>query len=186
MDIFGLEAGAVWRSIEYACLVRTRNPRLAVRFDSDDLLAEVRLTAQRDRAAFHGTTADELEAWLECIVHSRFCDLYDKHAIAQKRTVRREEALEQYEAASRCMARSLASPDTSPSSRAARNERAAAVQDAIRTLPEPDRTRVVLRFVYDATLREIAERTGGTTSSVNYALIRAMKVLADLLPDPQE
>ena len=186
MDIFGPETAGVWERIAYACLVRTRNPRLAVRFDRDDLYQEVRTTAIAEQAAFQGTTPEELEAWLGCLVQSRFCDQYRRHAEAQKRTVRREEMLEHYEAASRCLARSLAAPDPSPCRQAALNESALALRQAISELPEPDRTVVVMRRIYEATLQQIADWMGGTTASVNNVVLRALKVLSARLTKYRE
>jgi len=63
----------------------------------------------------------------------------------------------------------------SPEDKAAVNQQVAAVWEATRSLSERQRTVFLLRYVEDLDVREIAQSTGLTESTVNVHLVRAVR-----------
>jgi len=70
-----------------------------------------------------------------------------------------------------------------PESSLVRSERAAAVEDALARLPEPDRQVLLLRFYGELAFKEVAKVTGEPLGTVLARAHRALKKLADLMPE---
>ena len=71
----------------------------------------------------------------------------------------------------------------SPEAKAGINEQVAAVWEATQVLSERQRTVFLLRFVEDLDVREIAETTGLTESTVNVHLVRAVRGIRKRMGD---
>jgi RNA polymerase sigma-70 factor (ECF subfamily) len=72
---------------------------------------------------------------------------------------------------------------TDPALLSVRAERATEVRAAVRSLPEPYREVVALRFFGDASLDEIAQETGRPLGTVKTHLHRGLARLRDRLAD---
>ena len=70
-----------------------------------------------------------------------------------------------------------------PESSLVRNERAVAVEDALARLSEPDRQVLLLRFYAELAFKEVAKVTGEPLGTVLARAHRALKKLADLMPE---
>lgn len=77
----------------------------------------------------------------------------------------------------------LAAADTSPSERAARNERYEKLAVAIFDLPDDQRTAVEMRYLQGIRVKDIAAAFGRTEGAVSLLLNRAMKAMRDVLAD---
>jgi RNA polymerase sigma-70 factor (ECF subfamily) len=75
----------------------------------------------------------------------------------------------------------LPATEAGPERHALEDERRAAVQQALQTLPDAYRAVTVLRYWHDLSYQEIAEVTGLTESAVKTRLHRARKMLGEAL-----
>lgn len=82
---------------------------------------------------------------------------------------------------SRRMADWLAAPDTSPSDRAARNERYEKLAKTLAGLPDAQRIAIEFRYLHGAKVAEIAQLLDRTEGAVMALLHRAMVDLRDVL-----
>jgi RNA polymerase sigma-70 factor (ECF subfamily) len=121
------------------------------RADVDDLAQDVFLQAMRRLGSLRD--ADAFGPWLAAIARNRARDHH-----------RRDRPMEEL-------------PDEMPAPAHPQEADAAAVLDAIRSLPEAYRDTLVLRLVEGMTGPEIAERTGLTHGSVRVNLHRGMQML---------
>jgi RNA polymerase sigma-70 factor (ECF subfamily) len=107
---------------------------LRVRLDASDLVQDTLLKAHREFAGFLGSTEPELIAWLRQILVRSLSDQVKRHR-ADKRDVRREEALEvMLDRSSAAVQQAMAAPVSSPSSIASRREQAVLLADALEKL----------------------------------------------------
>jgi RNA polymerase sigma-70 factor (ECF subfamily) len=159
------------------------DPRLRRRFDTSDLVQETLLKATENLEQFRGGTEAELVKWLEEILQNALADAI-RRARAQKRDVAREEALAVVVNDSSIRLRNwLASPDSSPSQRAQREEQLLHVAAALAKLPEDQRDVIILRDSLDTPIRAIAEQLGRTEKAIAGLLLRGRRKLRDLLQE---
>ena len=99
-----------------------------------------------------------------------------------KRDIRREEALPQaMEQSSAKLAGILASPHSSPSVRAVRNEELLRLANALTQLPEPQCEAIVQHHLQGCSLAETARNLGKTDAAVAGLLHRGLKKLRALM-----
>ena len=77
--------------------------------------------------------------------------------------------------------RFLASDQTSPSQRVVRGEQAERLATALASLPEDQRTAVVLKHFHDQSLAQIAEQLDRSTLAVAGLLKRGLKKLRQVM-----
>jgi len=129
--------------------------------DVDDLVQDVFVMALRRLSTLRDTRS--FGAWLAAIASNLASDHYRRSSPEDQLT---EDA-----------------PDTENK---AEDESAAAVLDAVRSLPDAYRETLILRLVEGMTGPEIAERTGLTHGSVRVNLHRGMQLLRNRLsPNPE-
>ncbi|HMD19963.1 MAG TPA: sigma-70 family RNA polymerase sigma factor [Alloacidobacterium sp.] len=129
--------------------------------DVDDLVQDVFVMALRRLSTLRDTRS--FGAWLAAIARNLASDHYRRSSPEDQLT---EDA-----------------PDTENK---AEDESAAAVLDAVRSLPDAYRETLILRLVEGMTGPEIAERTGLTHGSVRVNLHRGMQLLRNRLsPNPE-
>jgi RNA polymerase sigma-70 factor (ECF subfamily) len=157
-------------------------PRLRGKVDASDLVQQTFLQAHAALDQFRGATDGELAAWLRRILARNLA-----HATRDfgrgKRDVRRERSLEeQLGASSARLGTWLAADQSSPSQRAAYNERMLRLADALLALPEAQHETLVLHYWHDWPVARIAEHLGRTPAAVAGLLKRGLKQLRELLP----
>src|SRR5688572_8286721 len=110
-------------------------PWLAAKLDASDLVQQALLKAHAARTEFRGQSAAELVSWLRQILNRTLAN--ELRALGQaKRSVGAERPLEAELDASSCRLDAwLAASQTSPSEHLARGERAAALANAVDSLP---------------------------------------------------
>jgi RNA polymerase sigma-70 factor (ECF subfamily) len=159
---------------------------LQARASPSDLVQETFLEAYRDFGQFQGDTEAALVAWLRRILVHNLGRLVQRQVLAQKRTVRREVALQQLADLERSAARveaALVSPFSSPSAQAQRRELAAVLADQLARLPADSREVIVLRNLEGLSFDEVAGRMGRTAGAVRVLWMRALDRLRVLLKE---
>jgi RNA polymerase sigma factor (sigma-70 family) len=156
-----VDAGEVYRRLGPAVAAYLRSQRLP---DPDDTLGEVFFQVARSLDGFEGDD-DALRRWVFTIARNRVIDERRR----RQRRLRPAPMLPVAEA-------------TEPDEEATDEE----LIDALRSLTEEQREVVVLRFVADLPLEEVAEMTGRTVGAVKAMQHRALAQLARRLDDARE
>jgi RNA polymerase sigma-70 factor, ECF subfamily len=152
---------------------------LSAKGGASDLVQETFLEAVRDFERFNGTTEVELRAWLKCLLVHHAGKLRRCYQTTRKRQVSRELSIDAFDGSSSGM--SLAAQYTSPSGRAAVNERVQVIERAIARLPEDFREVIRLRYREQRSLDEIAALTGRTPNHVAVLWYRATRRIREEL-----
>ena len=158
---------------------------LRVKLDVEDLLQEVSLEAYRDIGRFRGSTEGEFLCWLQKILDTILMNQVRHYFGTGRRNLRRERRLVDADDSTRGRERDPAAPDTSPSQRAVKRERASRLAEAIETLPTTYRDVIVLRHLDGLSFFEVARRMDRTEDSVKNMWVRALRQLRGLLGDLQ-
>jgi RNA polymerase sigma-70 factor (ECF subfamily) len=159
------------------------DPRLAARFDPSDIVQETLMDASRKLSQYLRNPKLPFYPWLRQLAWNRLIDLHRRHVLAGKRSVRRESALDLalpdesvMELASR-----LISNQASPSAQVVREEVQKRVHGALERLAARDREVLVLRYLEQLSIRDIADVLGIKEGAVNMRQVRALERLRDLL-----
>lgn len=154
---------------------------LQAKLDDSDLVQEACLQAHQGFDQFKGSTEAEFMGWLRQIL-ARTAAKEIRHHQRQKRDVRMERQLEQdLDKSSHRLAHVLAAPDTSPSQRAVRRERAQIFAEAVARLKEEYREVVILHHLEGLSTADVATRMGRTQDSVQKLWARAIVQLRNML-----
>jgi RNA polymerase sigma-70 factor (ECF subfamily) len=154
--------------------------RWHARIDPSDLVQQTLLEAH---AKWHqlGTENAELAAWLRKALANNLADALRAMARA-KRNIARERSLDAaLDASSACLAGWLAADQSSPSTRAARNEDLLLLADALTRLPELQREAIVLHHLQGRSLNDTARRLDRSDSATAGLLHRGLKKLRELM-----
>jgi RNA polymerase sigma-70 factor (ECF subfamily) len=156
-------------------LARLKASRLLqAKLDDSDLVQDTCLSAHRDFAQFRGTSEQEFTAWLREIMAHTAANLTRDHR-RQRRDVRLERRLHDVlDHSSQMLERAITSPDSSPSQRAERRERAVLLANALNDMPPDYREVLVLRELEGKSLREAALAMGRTPNAVQKLWARAL------------
>ena len=154
--------------------------RLREKLDVDDLLQEVSLEAHREIGRFQGGTEREFLGWLRRVLATTVSNQVRHYLGTRRRDPRRERPLAPGPGGSSAGDRNLIAPQSSPSQRASRRERAAILAEALAGLPGPYREVIVLRQIEGLGFAEVARRMGRSEDSVRNLWVRA---LARLRPE---
>ena len=154
-------AGDVYRDLAPAVLGYLRAQRAP---DPEDLLGEVFLQVARDLHRFSGDDA-ALRRWVFAIAHNRLLD-------ARRRQARRPAAVD------RDVPELPVEPPADPID--------PTLVAALSRLTPDQREVVILRFVADLPLADVARITRRRTGAVKALQHRALEALADLLEEPPE
>jgi len=139
--------------------------------EADDAAQETFITVHRALAGFRGRAS--LKTWLTAIAVNT--------CRARLRKRRRRQALQ-----STLRGLHLAEPLTSPEECAAQNETHRHLWQAVDSLDEKHRLPVILRYVHELTVPEIAASLGANEGTIHSRLHYARKVLLDSLDAGQE
>jgi len=151
--------------------------------DASDIVQTVLLRAHQGEADFHGTTREELAAWLRQILANTLADVL-RDRLRDRRDVRREVNLEKaLDESSLHLAACAASREPNPSSNLREKEDALRLADALGQLPELQREAVTLKHLEGRPLVEVANMMGRSPASVASLLRRGMAKLRVLLEE---
>src|SRR5262249_54392493 len=153
-------------------------PRLAARLDASDLVQQALLRAHQGLDQFQGGP-EQIKAWLRQILARTVANAI-RHQCQACRDVRLERALQAaLDAGSRRLDDWLAAEQTSPSEVCQREEQLRALAAALESLPEEQRTVLVLKHCQGQTVDQVAKQLGRTPASVAGLLRRAMQALRE-------
>jgi RNA polymerase sigma-70 factor (ECF subfamily) len=162
--------------------------RLLTRLDPSDVVQDVLAEADRKLTDYTATRPLPFYPWLRELAGERLSKLRRDHLGARKRDVRREEgplwALPDESVLE--MARRLVDPGTGPSQKVGREETLGLVRRALGRLGERDREVLVLRFLEQLSVREVAAVMGSSEGAVRTRQVRALERLHALLAEPCE
>lgn len=174
---------------EYAAFVRflarvQLDPRLASKLDAEDIAQKTLLQAHIARDECRGENAQQVKAWLRQILLNVLANALRDLRTA-KRDASRERSLDQaLEDSSQRLDAILAGDQSTPSQRAQRNEEALQLEEALADLPDRQREAVVLKHYHGWPLAQISEHMKLSSSAVAGLLVRGMKALRKVLPEP--
>jgi RNA polymerase sigma-70 factor (ECF subfamily) len=150
--------------------------------DVSGVVQQTFLEAHQQLPQFRGNTSGQLAAWLRSILARNLADAL-RGLAAAKRGGGQQRSLEQEleQSSDRLAAVLAATEQSSPSLRLCREERAAALADALARLPEAQREALVLQHWHGWTLDQIAAHLERSPAAVAGLLHRGLKRLrADL------
>ncbi len=143
---------------------------------ASDLVQETFLEAQRDFGRFHGSSTDELRAWLRQVLLHNVGAFTRRFRATEMREVAREVCL-RADGSSSGPDQGPAGSALSPSGVAIEHEQALALRRAVERLPDEYRRVVVLRFEEERSFEEIGRLTGRSADSARKVWSRAMVML---------
>lgn len=159
--------------------------RLAARVDPSDVVQEVLAEAAGKLAGYAADPPIPFFPWLRQMAWERLVKIHEQHIQARKRTALREQAWDHALPGKSAMqlARHLVAPGTSPSHRAVREELYGRVRSALDQLGERDREVLVLRYLEQLSVKEVAIVLQISESAVATRHLRALQRLRNLLGD---
>ena len=160
--------------------------RLAARVDPSDVVQETLAEAARRLPDYLRDRPLPFYPWLRRLTADRLAVLHRRHVRAANRAVGREEP-PLPDRSALALADRLFARQSNPSARLRRQERRERVRTALAALPDRDREALVLRYLEELSVGEIAAVLGVTETAVYGRHLRALKRLKELLgPDFQE
>jgi RNA polymerase sigma-70 factor, ECF subfamily len=162
---------------------RQLDGRVAVRVAVSDVMQQTFLEAHRRFGQFAGRGEREWAAWLRAILEHRVAGAIRDHALLQKRTVRREQSMDQAQDSEAGLKQGLDARHSSPSQKAMRVEDVVRLEGALGTLPEDQREAVRLRHLEGWALADIARRLNRTPAATAGLIKRGMQALRRRLHD---
>ena len=152
-------------------------PCLKGKESPSDIVQQSLLEAHRDLPSFRGRTDAELVGWLKTILARNLLNAA-RHFRTAKCDIRLEQSLaERLDQSSARLDQWLTAEQSSPSERAERNERAAALADALALLLEQERTAILLKHFRGWSLQAIGEHLDRPVDAVAGLLKRGLKKL---------
>lgn len=154
--------------------------RLQGRVDPSDVVQDVLCEATRRLPEYLASCKLPFYPWLRQMAWDRLFQLHHQHVRVQKRSVNRERpnAFELSDDSVHLFAQNVPSNLASPSALAVQTEVRRRVRRAIETLDDASREVVLMHYVEQMTLREIAHSLQLTESATKSRHIRALQKLA--------
>ncbi len=161
--------------------------RMGARVDPSDLVQEVLVKAHAGLPDYAKQPPIAFYPWLRQLAWAQLVDSFRAHVVAQRRSVDRE--VNQHDRfvqsgldpSANLLAEILAAQQSSPSRRMEREQNKQQVHDALAEISLAYREVLVMRYVEELTMREIAECLGTSESAIKMRHMRALKQLAKIL-----
>lgn len=159
--------------------------RVSARVDPSDIVQEALKTAHERLPSYLADPRIPFYPWLRRIAWDRLADVYRTHLVAEKRSVLREHAwtpnLNDESVAE--LARSIVTSSANPSEKMAEAEVRAKTAQALLELKPQDREILVLRYLEQLGVKEIADVLGISQTAVTSRHLRALQRLRGLLSE---
>jgi RNA polymerase sigma-70 factor (ECF subfamily) len=143
---------------------------------ASDLVQETFLKAHRHFGRFHGSTEEELLAWLRRMLLNNLADFRRLYRATDKRRSTREVALETGDSSFE-RGGGLAAKAPSPSKAAMGEEQTAVLQQVLDAMPEDYRQVLQLRHLEDRSFEEIGTRMNRSANAARKLWARAVERL---------
>jgi RNA polymerase sigma-70 factor (ECF subfamily) len=150
---------------------------LRVKVGASDLVQETFLEAQQAFGRFHGSSEEDLLAWLRCILVNNLTNYARRYRGTDKRDLRREVSLDAEDSARRNLKANLTAAAALPGEGAEHREQARALEEALGRLPAHYRTVIALRHQERCSFAEVGRRLGRTEDAARMLWTRAVKQL---------
>jgi RNA polymerase sigma-70 factor (ECF subfamily) len=150
-------------------------PRMRRKFDASDVVQDVLLKAHVALPQFMGDSEQKFTAWLHAILKNTLLDDFRKHRTAIDKEIEYSISESLHTWSERLL--QIPANSTSPSQYMIRKERARDVADMVATLPPDQQTAVVLHYLLECPVPEIAREMNRTAASVAGLLRRALTSL---------
>lgn len=155
---------------------RSLSDDLRAKEDASDIVQETFLEAHRDFDRFQGRSADELRAWLCCILRHNLLNLVERYRKTEKRRLDREVSIDRDSAVCRA-AEDVAARTPSPEDQAIRREQRDALRRSMGRLPKNDRKVLTWRHQEQHSFEEIGQRLEISTEAARKVWSRAVRRL---------
>ena len=169
------EALELCRRYLLAIANRQLNPSLQAKFGASDIVQQTFLEAQRDFQRFHGSSLEELQAWLTHLLLHNLTDVAREYQETDKRRIDREVGLPTGSTSG--VSGGPATDTPSPSAHAMADEQAERIRQVLDTLPNDYRQVIVWRYQEEHSFAEIAQRMGRSENAVRKLWFRAIERL---------
>ncbi len=158
---------------------------LVAKGGASDLVQETFLEAQRDFRQFNGVTEAEFLGWLRKILLHNLANFRRTYRQTDKRKIAKEVAIDS-DRSSRDLRAVLQAGISSPSSHAIHNEERAAIESALRSLPETYKQVIVFRNREGYSFEKIGELMGRSANAARKLWSRAIERLQRQLESSNE
>jgi RNA polymerase sigma-70 factor (ECF subfamily) len=158
---------------------RTLDSDLRPKGGASDLVQETFVEAKRDFDQFHGTSEEELFAWLTRILSNRVKKQIRAFRNTKKRNIKRERTWDTGMAA---LVRSAT--DETPSALVAAREEREQVRQALARLPDAEHQVLVLRTFHQLSFEDIGKRLDRSPDAARKLWARAVERLGRELEPP--
>lgn len=157
--------------------------RLAARFDPSDVVQEALLDAAKNLTAYLLQPPLPFYPWLRQFAWNRLVDLHRHHVLAQRRSVTCEQGgyLPLSDESTAYLANQLLASGTSPSQGLIRDEMIQRVRDVLAAMAVHDQEVIVMRYLEQLSVSEIAAVLGVSEGAVKSRHMRALLRLRALL-----
>lgn len=155
--------------------IRSRlSPALRARTTEEDILQDSLLAAWRDRSKLEWRGLKSFRSWLLTIIDHRIRDTADREAAQKRGGSDRTLSVSSLNSVDHGRSTALPGPldSTTPSRIAMYKEQAAAMEEALQSLPEDLQSVVRFRLIEQASIDEIAARLGIGPSAVRHRLYK--------------
>ena len=162
--------------------------RLRSRLDPSDVVQDVLLKATRRLVSYSRNPQLPFYVWLRQIAWDRLMELHRQHVSVEKRSVAREAsfALPVSDESVDVLAEKLQGREVSPVTNTLRKEMQRRTREALDSLPGADCELLVMRYVEQMKLHEIAAQLSLSESATKSRHLRALDKLRTLLDDNGE
>ena len=154
--------------------------RLARRFDASDVVQDSLFRAAQRLDQFEKAKVP-FYVWLRQIAHDRLSELYERHVHTQKRSVLREQAWGLSQDSISRLAVRLVDADGAVVDQAIQREMQQRLRLALKELPQQQREIVVMRYLEQMTVAEIAAACDLSEGAVKMRQLRTIENLRRLL-----
>jgi RNA polymerase sigma-70 factor (ECF subfamily) len=158
------------------------SPKLRRDLEASDLVQQTLLEAHCNAEQLVGMNAAVIFSWLRSALRHNMQDAI-RHLHAQKNDIRRRQQLSELENSWCRMDKVFVDENTSPSEVLQRNEQLCLMLSAMQTLPENQRTALIMKHLNGHSLREVAEALELSESAAAGLLHRGRQRLAQCLED---
>jgi len=155
--------------------------RIKSKIDASDIVQQTMLQAYKAKDQFRGENDKQRAAWLRQILARNLMHA-SRDMTRDKRDVRREQAMQAaVNQSSLRLEQMLSGDESTPSIKAQRGEELFKMAESIEQLPDPQREALMLHYLEQHSLSEVAERLGKTRGAVAGLVRRALATMREAM-----
>ena len=163
--------------------LRHWNPRLQGKLDPSDVVQDTMVVAHQRLGDYLRDQPVQFYPWLRGIALNQLVELYRRHVDVGKRSLDREEPMGLNDESAMLLANRLTASESSPSRQMMRVELKQRVQNALQGMPKDQREIIVMRYLEELPVKEIAIILNIAPGTVMSKHFRGLLALRRLLND---